>query len=572
MLMDIESNKMIASGLSMPHSPRWYQDQLYVLESGAGSLATVDLETGQLTTVVELPGFTRGLDFIGRYAVVGLSQVRETAVFAGLPLTERVKDRQCGVYIVDIVEKRIVGFVVFSGEVREIFSVQILPSSFPAVLSLDDPLLRTTYSIPDEALKEVKAPAAEQTRLEQANLLYRQKKVDDAILAYKAYLEDFPDKSQARLNLAMIYLDTQQWKNAIDVLEFVIDKDPKHADAHNTQGRAWSGLHEWQKAKACFDKAIAIDQQYAEAHFNRSLILLSEGNYNEAWEAYEWRWQIPGNQPFSCAQPKWTGAEPLSALSDKTVLVHTEQSNADLIHFARFLPYLAKHCKKVIVLCHEPLRLFFKGVEGVDEVRLPGQLNNDSFDVFIPMLSLAGILDITLENLPSQTPYCTIPVEVVVPILETKAKSKKKVGLVWRSDNSQVQTSSATLEQFLPLIEDSHDVTFYSLQTSLTADELILLEQNNIVNLEPELVSYGHAGKLIEQLDLVLSVESSMAYLAASLGKNTCFLLGQNPNWIWQGGDFCHWYPNAKSIHAHTKNEWEIVIEKNQQELNKFVS
>jgi len=143
MLMDVESNKMIASGLSMPHSPRWYDGKLYVLESGAGSLATVDLETGKLTTIVELPGFTRGLDFIGRYALIGLSQVRETAVFAGLPLTERVKDRQCGVYIVDIVEKKPVGFVVFSGEVQEIFSVQILPSSFPAVLSMDDPLLRS---------------------------------------------------------------------------------------------------------------------------------------------------------------------------------------------------------------------------------------------------------------------------------------------------------------------------------------------------------------------------------------------------------------------------------------------
>lgn len=93
MLMDITDDQMIAQGLSMPHSPRWYRDKLWVLESGAGSLATVDVETGELSTIVELPGFTRGLDFVDRYAIIGLSQVRETAVFAGLPLTERCDDR-----------------------------------------------------------------------------------------------------------------------------------------------------------------------------------------------------------------------------------------------------------------------------------------------------------------------------------------------------------------------------------------------------------------------------------------------------------------------------------------------
>ena len=562
MLMDIESNTMIASGLSMPHSPRWYQDKLYVLESGAGSLATVDLETGKLTTVVELPGFTRGLDFIGRYAVIGLSQVRETAVFAGLPLTERVKDRQCGVYIVDLIEKKPVGFVVFSGEVQEIFSVQILPSSFPAVLSMDDPLLRSTYSIPDEALKDVVEPEEEQTRLEQANLLYGQKKVDEAITAYQEYLKDYPDKTQARLNLGMIYLESQQYQNAIDTLAVVIEKEPNHADANNNQGRAWACMQQWDKAKACYERAIAIDKQYAAAYFNRAIVLLSEGKYPEAWEDYEWRWKIPGNQPFSCAQPQWKSDQPLTELKDKTVLVHTEQGNSESILFARLLPQLAKHCKKVIVLCNEPMRIFFKGVEGVAEARLPGQVKNDSFDVYIPMMSLAAILDITLDNVPAATPYWTIPTEVAVPTLHT-TNDDKKIGIFWRSDSSQVPTASAKLEQLIPFIEQSSNSRFYSLQTPTTDDESALLEKHNIENLEAEMVSYAHVGKLIQQLDLLICVDSSIAQLASSLGVKVLLLLDENPAWIWQGqgSNQSHWYPKAKLHQTSEIDQLNVLVD-----------
>ena len=108
-------------GLSMPHSPRWYQDKLWVLESGAGQLITIEPETVRKTVIAEVPGFCRGIDFIERYALIGLSQVRETAVFAGLPLTEREQNRKCGVWIVDIETGQTAGYLVFSEGVQEIF-------------------------------------------------------------------------------------------------------------------------------------------------------------------------------------------------------------------------------------------------------------------------------------------------------------------------------------------------------------------------------------------------------------------------------------------------------------------
>ncbi|HEY7491992.1 MAG TPA: TIGR03032 family protein [Candidatus Tectomicrobia bacterium] len=96
-LMDLDTNEIVLQGLSMPHSPRWYQGKLWVLESGQGGLAVVDLQRGRWETVAQVPGFTRGLDFWGPLAFIGLSQVRESAVFSGIPLVERLKERTCGV-------------------------------------------------------------------------------------------------------------------------------------------------------------------------------------------------------------------------------------------------------------------------------------------------------------------------------------------------------------------------------------------------------------------------------------------------------------------------------------------
>jgi uncharacterized protein (TIGR03032 family) len=152
-LIDIESDETIIKGLSMPHSPRWYRDKLWLLESGQGSLATVDLETGKVETVVELPGFTRGLAFAGPIAFIGLSQVREATTFGGLPLTGRLEERQCGVWVVNIESGQTLGFLRFEDLVQEIFDVAVLPGlKFPEVAELGSAATDLAYVVPDAAL------------------------------------------------------------------------------------------------------------------------------------------------------------------------------------------------------------------------------------------------------------------------------------------------------------------------------------------------------------------------------------------------------------------------------------
>lgn len=127
-VVEVSTGRVLTRGLSMPHSPRLYQGELYVLNSGKGELLRIDRQSGEQEVVTELPGFTRGLDLIGNIALVGLSRIRESAVFGGLPLQERQKELKCGVALVDLQRGEVLGYCWFDSGVEEIFSVLALPS------------------------------------------------------------------------------------------------------------------------------------------------------------------------------------------------------------------------------------------------------------------------------------------------------------------------------------------------------------------------------------------------------------------------------------------------------------
>lgn len=156
LLIDVDQNAVVAERLSMPHSPRCHEGKVWVLESGTGSMGTVEVGSGRYDVLAEFPGFTRGLAFCGPLAFVGLSEVRESAIFSGFPLVERVEERTCGVWVVDIRNGRTVAWVKFEGEVEEIFGVEVLPGiRFPELISENREILARSYMLPDEALAEV---------------------------------------------------------------------------------------------------------------------------------------------------------------------------------------------------------------------------------------------------------------------------------------------------------------------------------------------------------------------------------------------------------------------------------
>jgi uncharacterized protein (TIGR03032 family) len=163
-LYDMASNKVLARGLSMPHSPRWYDNRLWVLESGRGKLVTIDPKTGAKEDFAAVPGFARGLDFLGPIAFIGLSQLRESNAFTDIEITDDNKDRQSGVWAVHIGTGKTVALLKFTGGVQEIFAVQALSGVlFPEIIH-EGEFLSSTYALPDEALREVgftRAPVAD---------------------------------------------------------------------------------------------------------------------------------------------------------------------------------------------------------------------------------------------------------------------------------------------------------------------------------------------------------------------------------------------------------------------------
>jgi hypothetical protein len=150
-IIEIDSGEIVSRGLSMPHSPRWHEGRLWVLESGTGQLVDVDPATGRRQIVAELPGFARGLAFAGPYAFVGLSKIRETSAMDGVPLAQRREQLKCGVAVVDLRSGEVVAFLEFQTAVEEIFDVQLLPGvRFPEVIGFQQETIQHTFIVPPE--------------------------------------------------------------------------------------------------------------------------------------------------------------------------------------------------------------------------------------------------------------------------------------------------------------------------------------------------------------------------------------------------------------------------------------
>jgi uncharacterized protein (TIGR03032 family) len=150
-LMDIPSGEIVARGLSMPHSPRWHDGKLWLLESGTGRLVLMEPATGQWQTVAELPGFTRGLVLAGPYAIIGLSKIRETSAMNGVPLAERRDELKCGVAVVDLRRGRLAAMLEFQTAVEEIFDVQLLLGlRFPEVVGFQKEAIQHSFIVPAE--------------------------------------------------------------------------------------------------------------------------------------------------------------------------------------------------------------------------------------------------------------------------------------------------------------------------------------------------------------------------------------------------------------------------------------
>jgi uncharacterized protein (TIGR03032 family) len=153
-LIDVAANRIVARGLSMPHSPRMHDGRLWLLDSGTGGIVAVDPTSGHVERVAEVPGYCRGLALAGRLAFVGLSKFRETSTFGGLPIAHRVQNPKCGVWVVDLLTGQTIATLEFEAGVEEIFDVQLLPgTTFPAIIGLEKETIRDTFVLPAASIE-----------------------------------------------------------------------------------------------------------------------------------------------------------------------------------------------------------------------------------------------------------------------------------------------------------------------------------------------------------------------------------------------------------------------------------
>lgn len=576
LLMDIETNEILLRGLSMPHSPRWYRDKLWVLESGEGSLAEVDLERHSWRTVAQVPGFTRGIDFVGPLAFIGLSQVRESAVFSGIPLVQRLRERTCGVWVVNIETGQTVGFLRFEAGVQEIFAVQALQGiRFPEVLEWNDPRLAQSYVLPDEALAQVILPTEEELarspgfHFQRGNEFYRKGKLDEAIAAYRRCVAIQPEFPNALYNLGIALGDAEQCEEAAACLEKVVQAEPERAEAYNGLGYIISRQRQPHKAIPYYERAIELQPNYAQAHFNLGMNLLLVGDYARGLVEYEWRWHTGQFTPFRCPHPKWDG----TPIPEKTLLVHTEQGAGDAIQFARYIPQAAARCGKLVLVCTADLTPIFAAIPGIAQIRAPGQIGVAEFDAHIPLLSLPRIFGATRENIPADTPY--IDVSAIRrrkdnPALVLPESSCPKVGIVWAGSatHRNDRHRSVSLKEFLPVLQ-TPGIAFYGLQKGERARDLAdLPTELQVQDLDPKLGDFGDLAVIVEQLDLVISVDTSVAHVAGALGKPVWTLLSEVVDWRWGlEGETTPWYPTMRLFRQTALDDWLGVMERVAQAL-----
>jgi hypothetical protein len=329
-----------------------------------------------------------------------------------------------------------------------------------------------------------------------------------------------------------------------------------------------------------YDKAIAINPQYANAFWNKSLLRLLNGEYEQGWKLYEWRWKVKGLKfARSLDGPLWLGQE---SLTNKTIFVYAEQGLGDTIQFVRYLKPLKELGAQVIFEVQAPLLNTFFDYEGVSTIKAGD--NIPQYDFQCPLLSLPLAFNTTLETIPNSHPYIRAdPHQVAHWKAKLDLKTKLRIGLVWsggfRPNQPEVwainKRRNIALEYFKAFKDI--DADFYSLQKGIEAEaELVNLVNSNwggprIIDHTKDLQDFSDTAALIANLDLVVSVDTSTAHMAGALGKPVWILNKFDNCWRW----LIHrqdspWYPSARLFRQEAPGDWESVITQVHTELQKL--
>jgi hypothetical protein len=348
--------------------------------------------------------------------------------------------------------------------------------------------------------------------------------------------------------------------------------EPGRADAYSNRGASLEGLNRWNEALANFDQAIAIRPDHAEAHFGRAILWLLQGDFARGWPEFEWRWKTSQGRALrerkGFSQPLWLGAEDIAG---KTILLYCERGLGDTLQFCRFAKLVRDRGATVLLQVQEALVGVLSHVEGVTQV-LPDTRAPPPFDLHCPLLSLPLALKIELAKIAAEK-YLSAPLAKIGSWQAKLGESTKpRIGLVWRGDpdNPDDARRSLTLAQFLPHLPRGFQ--YVSLQNEFTESEQRAVAAHPVDFRLSQELNFVETAALCECLDLVISVDTSVAHLSAALGRKTWILLPFNPDcrWLLDRND-SPWYSSATLYRQARSGDWHGVLTRVGANLNREI-
>lgn len=388
---------------------------------------------------------------------------------------------------------------------------------------------------------------------------------DEAIEAYRRAQRLKPNSVEALSGTGHACWKQGKLSEALTAFRAALSIQPRSADLLYSVGTVLSELGNYDQAIDALQRAIKLDPTHARAHHNLGLLLLQKGDFSQGWSEYEWRSRAMPDCGYwrEYAQPRWDG----TSLQGKRILLHAEQGYGDVFQFARFIPHLAGLGATVLLQAFGSVVRLFNGMPGVEQVYCFEE-SLPPFDVHCPLPSLPFLLGISsVDKIPSAVPYITAP-----PSLTTKMRalvqaasggSKLKVGLCWHG-RPHPPGRSIDWAELAPLAGIT-DITFFKIfkeaetgqGNAETASARI-----NVVDLTGELNDFADTAALIQNLDLVITIDTAVAHLAGAMGVQTWILLKSDPDWRWmRGRQDSPWYPTARLFRQPRRGDWATVVQ-----------
>ncbi len=382
-----------------------------------------------------------------------------------------------------------------------------------------------------------------------------------------------PHEPEFHNNLGLALAAADREEEAIAAYRRTLALKPGHAVAWNNLGLVLQACNRLPDAIAAFREALKLQPQFGQAHWNLALALLCHGDFKEGWHEYEWRLALRelGQRGVPPAGPRWDGR----VTPGTTLLLTCEQGLGDALQFARFAQPLAALGMRVLIQAPAVLRELLGSVPGV-----AGTLTADEatphYDAHLPMLSVAGALDIEGHSVPNETPYLAADQRRRDAMRDALARTAGtlKAGLCWAGSalHANDRRRSLPFAALQPLLSVP-DVAWISLQKDVTVGEVTVGEVTlgSSWHEWPARNGFDDLAALIAELDLVITVDTSVAHLAGALGRPVWILLPYAPDWRWQlGRSDSNWYPTAQLFRQSRAGDWSGVVTTLREALQSF--